>query len=168
MRWSAALPEADTVYYFLEVPETWAGPPPGAHPWSGLRMKIGRTNNVVKRLLNLQTGSSARLIMVALEPGGAKLERDRHRQFGSDRRQGEWFACSPALAQHAIDTWSRYRMLHPDHQREMLRLIERIEILKGVRKLFNGPPAMINPSLNESWEGSWFVDLVHAFRPEER
>jgi len=45
----------ESIYYILQVPDTWAGPAPTAHPYSGLFVKIDRTNNVLKRLSNLQT-----------------------------------------------------------------------------------------------------------------
>lgn len=35
-------------------------------------MKIGRSNNVLKRLSNLQTGTFGQLILHALEPGGSE------------------------------------------------------------------------------------------------
>ena len=44
----------ESIYYILQVPDTWAGPAPMAHPYNGLFIKIGRTNNVLKRLSNLQ------------------------------------------------------------------------------------------------------------------
>lgn len=154
----------ESIYYILAVPETWPGPPPNAHAYSGLHVKIGVAKDVRKRLMNLQTGTSAQLIIHALEPGSFDVEKARHRQFESDRRQGEWFACSPELTRHIMTTWSRHRVLPPEHQRDVLMLHERIDILKRVRNVLGGAPDMINPSLKESWYGSVFVDLVYANR----
>ena len=154
----------ESIYYILAVPETWPGPPPGADRYSGLHVKIGVAKDVRRRVQNLQTGTSGKLIIHALEPGSFDVEKLRHKQFKSDRRQGEWFACSPTLTKHIFSIWSRYNALPPDHQSEVMVLQDRIDILKGVRNVFSGPPDMINPSLHERWYGNIFVDLVYANR----
>ncbi|MDX2215540.1 MAG: GIY-YIG nuclease family protein [Oculatellaceae cyanobacterium bins.114] len=151
----------ESIYYILAVPETWAGPPSSAHPYFGLQVKIGRTKDVLRRLQNLRTGTSGQLIIHALEPGGASIERMRHKQFESDRRQGEWFACSPMLTKHIFNIWEHYKVLPREHQHLVLELAERIDILRRVRNVVGGAPDMINPSLNEPWFGSVFLDLVH-------
>jgi hypothetical protein len=110
---------------------------------------------------NLGTGTSGKLIIHALEPGDAKVERMRHKRFESDRRQGEWFACSPELTDHIFETWSHYRVLPREYQHLVLALAHRIKILRSVRRVFNGAPDMINPSLNEPWAGNVFIDLTH-------
>jgi len=153
--------KTDSIYYILSVPETWVGPPPGSHAYSGLRMKIGRTKHVLRRLQNLQTGTSGQLIIHALEPGGHELEHARHEQFKSDRREGEWFACSPELTEHVFSIWQHYRVLPREHQYKILELLERIKILRAVRQVFDGVPYMVNPSLNEPWTGKVLIDLIH-------
>ena len=161
--WADGVPTgaADSIYYILAIPLVWPGPPPGAHRYSGLHFKIGRTNDVLKRLQNLKTGTSDDLIIHALEPGDARIEAERHRKFASDRRQGEWFAASPVLCEHVIETWRKNRILPPEHQRKILSFLERSRIYSHLRSTgfkFD----MINPSLNEPWFGSVFVDLVHT------
>jgi hypothetical protein len=151
----------ESIYYILSVPETWAGSPLNAHRYSGLQIKIGRTKDVLRRLQNLRTGTSGQLIVHALEPGGSKVERKLHKRFESDRRQGEWFACSPELAKHIFETWSHYKVLPREHQHLVLELQHRIKILRGTRQVFDGAPDMINPSLNEPWAGKVLIDLVH-------
>jgi hypothetical protein len=163
-QWFDGLSEGriESVYYILAIPETWPGPPSGSHPYSGLYFKIGRAKDVRKRVQNLRTGTSSKLIVHALEPGSPALEAVRHRQFEAERRQGEWFSCSPALVRHVFDTWKRHRAMPPEDQAEMMALMDRIDILRGVRSMFGGAPDMINPSLNEDWCGNIFVDLVYA------
>jgi hypothetical protein len=163
LKWADDAPDGrgDSIYYILAVPITWPGPPPGAHRYSGLHFKIGRATNVLKRLQDLRTGTSEDLIIHALEPGNASIEAERHRQFSSDRRQGEWFAASPRLCQHVYDTWRKNRILPPDHQQKIVSFFERSRIYAGLRSdgfKFD----MINPSLEEPWFGSVFVDLVHT------
>ena len=122
---------------------------------------IGRTKDVIRRWKTLRTGTSNQLIIHALEPGNLTAEQELHRRFQSDRRQGEWFACSPGLTRHVFDTWAHYRILPPEHQVLILQLADRIKILRAVRDVFDSSPDMVNPSLNESWHGKIFIDLYH-------
>ncbi len=160
IKWASAveLSAVNVVYYILSVPVTWPGPPPMSHAYSGLQFKIGVTNNVRRRVANLKTGSSAELIVHALEPGGTDVERQRHEQFVSDRRYGEWFAASPRLVNHVMDIWGHYRILPPEHMNAVMRHLERTLILRGARHVLGGPPDMINPSLEEPWHGSVLID----------
>ncbi len=152
----------ESIYYILAIPETWPGPPPGSHPYSGLHFKIGRAKDVRKRVQNLRTGTSSKLIVHALEPGSRAIEAARHKQFEADRRQGEWFSCSPVLVRHVFDTWERNRAMYPEDRAEIMALTDRIKILRSVRSVLGGAPDMINPSLNEDWGGKIFLDLVYA------
>jgi len=162
--WFDGVPEGrvESIYYILAIPETWPGPPDSTYPYSGLHFKIGRAKDVRKRVQNLRTGTSSKLIVHALEPGSAKRERERHRQFESDRRQGEWFSCSPTLVRHVLDTWQRHRALPPEDQAEIAALMDRIDILRRIRATLGKAPDMINPSLSEDWRGNVFIDLVYA------
>ena len=164
MEWRDGLAkgECDSIYYVLVVPETWAGPAPGAHALSGLHYKIGRAKNVEVRLSNLQTGTSGELIVNALEPGGSDIERLRHDQFAADRRRGEWFSASPELCRSVFDTWRRNNLLPPRHQEKMAILAERIHAYRAMREHLGGAPDMVNPSINESWHGKVFLDLVYS------
>ena len=154
--------EVESIYYILAVPETWAGAPSGAHAFSGLHYKIGRTNNVERRLANLQTDTSGELIVNALEPGGAAIERQRHDQFAAERRSGEWFSASPELCRFVFQTWRRNNLLPPKHQEKMAILAERTGDYRVMREVLGGTPDMVNPSINESWHGKVFLDLKYS------
>lgn len=153
---------ADSIYYILVVPETWTGPSPDSYAFSGLHMKIGRTNDLPKRLQNLRTGTPSELIVMAIEPGSPQIEHVRHKQFASDRRQGEWFVCSPPLMRHVWHTFHKNNLLPPGHAVRMFRFFERADIYQGIREFFGKAPDMVNPSLNEDWYGDVFVDLVNT------
>lgn len=61
----------------------------------GDRIKIGTTTNLRQRLADTQYDR-----LLATEPGGYAVERQRHRQFGHLRvttRGREWFSASPDL-----------------------------------------------------------------------
>lgn len=130
--------------------------------YSGLQVKIGRAHDVTKRLADLRTGTPTDLIIHALEPGSAQLEKQRHLKFQTDRRQGEWFSCSPPLTAHILRTWTRNRVLPPEHQIEILRLLERIQILVAARRAVGGSFDMINPSLHEPWKGTILLDMAYS------
>lgn len=154
-----------SVYYILAIPDVWAGPPPGAHPYSGLRVKIGIAKNIRKRFQNLKTGSFAKLIIHAIEPGGNEQEKLRHKQFSIDRLGGEWFNCSEALARHMVSVWIRNNLLPGEHQMEVAWLQERIEALRQAREIIGRSFDMVNPSVNDEWHGNVLLDLrfAHGF-----
>jgi hypothetical protein len=60
-------------------------------------VKIGVTDDVGKRLRNMQTGNSERLSVLRVFEGSADEERRLHARFLSLRLRGEWFHFSPEL-----------------------------------------------------------------------
>jgi hypothetical protein len=66
------------VIYFIHAPEV-------------ALLKIGYTNDPVRRLQMLQTGSPTKLELLAVEEGDAAREAALHSQFSMLRRHGEWF-----------------------------------------------------------------------------
>lgn len=66
---------------------------------AGDRVKIGKANDVTKRLATLQTGCPFKIKLLRVERGGIAMEREYHRQFASLRETGEWFRHEGALAE---------------------------------------------------------------------
>ncbi len=66
----------------------------------GSHVKVGWTQDVDRRLGELQVGAPERLELLATEPGTQELEKDRHRQFEPLRVSGEWFRHEGALKEH--------------------------------------------------------------------
>lgn len=159
---NASSNRASSVYYILAIPETWIGPPLDAHRYSGLSVKIGVAKDVRKRFQNLKTGSPAKLIIHAIEPGGSEVEKRRHAEFATDRRSGEWFCCSEALTKHIFRTWYRNNLLPPEQRMEVVWLQERIDAYLKAREILGGVPDMVNPSINDKWTGTVFMDLAYA------
>ena len=60
-------------------------------------IKIGSSDDPWKRLRQLQTGSSSRLDLFAVIPGGLSGERDLQSLFGRFKVIGEWFQDRPIL-----------------------------------------------------------------------
>lgn len=54
-------------------------------------IKIGYTNNIKKRLKELQTGSPKKLKLLGYIDGGRTKEQELHSQFKQYRVNGEWF-----------------------------------------------------------------------------
>ncbi|MFD4457683.1 GIY-YIG nuclease family protein [Nocardia sp. NPDC058480] len=61
----------------------------------GDRIKIGTTINLQRRL-----GEIPHDRVLAIEPGGRALERQRHKEFAEERLTGEWFEPSQRLLAH--------------------------------------------------------------------
>lgn len=63
------------------------------------RVKIGVSHETSNRLRELQIGSPARLVVMAVASGDSEDEANLHRIFQRDRMHGEWFRLSPELAE---------------------------------------------------------------------
>ncbi len=61
----------------------------------GNRVKIGWSTNLPGRLATINPEE-----LLAVEPGGLAVERQRHRQFAHLRTHGEWFQLTEALTEH--------------------------------------------------------------------
>lgn len=155
--------KASSIYYILQVPDTWPGSSVKENPYSGLYIKIGRTNNVLKRLSNLQTGTFGQLIIHALEPGGSEKEKQLHNKFNTERRQGEWFICTEEITKHIFTTWFKNKILPPEHQIKIMELTQRINTYSYVHNLMDGKPDLVNPSINEHWESEKYVFIDFIF-----
>jgi hypothetical protein len=75
---------ASSLVYFLQSED--GGP-----------IKIGATNDVAKRIFELQTARADKLILLAAVSGDMMLERALHLHFASARVKGEWFSPVPEL-----------------------------------------------------------------------
>jgi Meiotically up-regulated gene 113 len=60
-------------------------------------VKIGRTTRLNGRINQL---GGKKVTVIATEPGGPELERERHRQFAAMRAEGEWFHFAAAILLH--------------------------------------------------------------------
>lgn len=70
-------------------------------------VKIGYAKDIAKRLRQLQTGSPAKLKLIAVIPGDRDVERGLHDRFADHRLHGEWFHKSaPGL----LDLIAPYRV----------------------------------------------------------
>lgn len=58
-------------------------------------IKIGKADNVARRLAQLQTGNASPLFLVAVGPGGYELEKHLHLRLKGLRVRGEWFKLRP-------------------------------------------------------------------------
>lgn len=54
-------------------------------------VKIGHSNNPVKRLTSLRAGTPGRLVLVRAIEGEAETERQMHKHFAECHIRGEWF-----------------------------------------------------------------------------
>lgn len=64
---------------------------------TGARIKIGVARNPAKRMVELQTGASHKLVLMGLIRGGRATERFLHKKFVHLRTSGEWFRFTPEI-----------------------------------------------------------------------
>lgn len=64
---------------------------------AGSRVKIGFTDNLPQRLVQLQTANADPLILEVAIDGDRNLEAQFHEQFKDYRLNGEWFSWQGAL-----------------------------------------------------------------------
>lgn len=63
----------------------------------GGSIKIGRADDLAKRLVNLQTSRPDKLVVLAAAQGTVEHERLLHTRFAAAREKGEWFAPTAEL-----------------------------------------------------------------------
>lgn len=75
-------------------------------------IKIGRADDLAKRLVSLQTGRPDKLAVLTAAPGTRQHERDLHDLLAAHRERGEWFRDTPAVLHvvglvraHGPDAW---------------------------------------------------------------
>src|SRR5262245_38436826 len=61
------------------------------------RIKLGVSEQPLKRLRELQTGSPYQLRLIAQWPGNRLLETTLHERLGAYRVSGEWFEVPPFI-----------------------------------------------------------------------
>ncbi len=73
----------------------------------GADIKIGHTMNLKERMSGLRLTMEE---VLAAEPGGRRLEQQRHREFAALRRQPQWedFAPHPGLDRHIAEVRERH------------------------------------------------------------
>lgn len=65
-------------------------------------VKVGKADDVQKRLSGLQTGSPRKLKLLAAIPGDHEQERAIHQRFSHLRTHGEWFYATPEIVTYAV------------------------------------------------------------------
>jgi hypothetical protein len=66
-------------------------------------IKIGKAEEPLSRLAELQQGSPIELCILATTAGGLKLERALHARFAEFRIHGEWFQPAPVLLDYIAE-----------------------------------------------------------------
>lgn len=70
-------------------------------------IKIGRADDLAKRMVGLQTSRPDKLVVLAAAQGTVELERQLHARFADIREKGEWFSPTPELMELIRDVSSR-------------------------------------------------------------
>lgn len=67
---------------------------------SDYQIKIGYTNNIRKRLQDLQSGNPRKLEVMAIIEGDCDFERVLHNHFREYKTTGEWFKPSKSILKY--------------------------------------------------------------------
>lgn len=86
-------------------------------------IKIGRSNNVKRRVKQLQSGSAEPLNLIMTLPESEYVESELHDRFSEDQIRGEWFESRSAVEHFAY--LCKERIENPHHW--ILRPAELIE-----------------------------------------
>lgn len=73
----------------------------------GGEIKIGRADDVARRLAGLQTGRPDKLVLLAAAQGTLQQERELHERFAAFRVKGEWFSPAPEIMELVRDVAAR-------------------------------------------------------------
>ena len=73
-------------------------------------IKIGRTNNIVKRMVEIQCFNPFTLKLLLVFKGGSKKETSLHARFRKDRIRGEWFILSTQMKTYIIKNQSEIKI----------------------------------------------------------
>ena len=76
-------------------------------------VKIGRAKSPAKRLENMQVGSSQRLKLLAMFPGGVKEEGELHKMFARHWVHGEWYRFSSEIQIYLAEKQNAREAIQP-------------------------------------------------------
>lgn len=150
-------------------------------------IKIGVASDPLARLRDLQTGSPAKLILLASVEGGRDEERSLHSLFDAYRAHGEWFRPGPRLLKYLMGLGdrgakvpigppaphsapprkldSRYRegqvVLHPEHGRGVI-----IRLTDGFHKPGNEANAAVTIQFAEARRRTFMATRLALQFPE--
>ena len=73
-------------------------------------IKIGRTNNILKRMIEIQGLNPFPLKLLLVLKGDSKKEASLHARFRKDRIRGEWFILSTQMKAYIIKNQSEIKI----------------------------------------------------------
>ena len=101
-------------------------------------VKIGKTNNIYKRMSSLQTNIPFKLDCVLLLNGGYSKEKELHDLFVDYRVSGEWYeySCVKSFIDSAIENGEdiRWREGLTDKQKPDVHMVRRARIDSGMTR----------------------------------
>lgn len=111
-------------------------------------VKIGKADDVAKRLSGLQTGAAQKLKLLATMPGGHEEERAIHQRFDHLRTQGEWFYSTPEIVTFAVKSTA---LLNADIASKQIRAFFRLALIEPRLLDLYGEAAAVKDDLTDRW-----------------
>jgi len=87
---------------------------------SGGLIKVGTALDPLVRLVNLQSGSPLRLVVLGCLRGGRTLERALHREFADHRRHFEWFEANAAIVEFIAEALAADGVPRAEYEKPVL------------------------------------------------
>jgi excisionase family DNA binding protein len=87
---------------------------------SGGLIKIGTALDPLVRLVNLQSGSPLRLVVLGCLRGGRTLERALHREFANHHRHFEWFEANAAIVEFIAEALAAEGIPRAEYEKPVL------------------------------------------------
>jgi hypothetical protein len=112
-------------------------------------LKIGKADDVAKRLSGLQTGQPQKLKLLATMPGGHEEERAIHQRFSHLRTHGEWFHSTPEVVTFAVKSTA---LLNADIASKQIQKFFRLTLLEPRLLDLYGEAAAVK----DDQPGQWF------------
>lgn len=86
---------------------------------NGGPIKIGVTDNIDKRLKQMQTGNPEKLILLHLTYGGRNLEEELHLKFSQYLYRGEWFNPAKEILEYIEEL-----KIRDENEQRLLSIVE--------------------------------------------
>lgn len=109
-------------------------------------MKIGKADDVAKRLSGLQTGAPQKLKLIGTMPGSHDQEREIHQRFGHLRTHGEWFYSTPEIVMFAVKSTA---LLNADIASKQIQAFFQLSLLEPRLLDLYGEAAAIKDDLSQ-------------------
>jgi hypothetical protein len=111
-------------------------------------VKVGKADDVAKRMSGLQTGHPQKLKLLATMPGSHDEERAIHQRFSHLRTSGEWFHSTPEIVTFAVKSTA---LLNADIASKQIQAFFKLALLEPRLLDLYGEAAATKNDNSDGW-----------------